>query len=89
MQFAECLSEEAIAAFPPALPLLDDSQITPAIAAAAAALKTNYASAAFNAQILMRGLRDAWLSWHSLPVKHAGQSQCPVARCVTSLLTFP
>jgi hypothetical protein len=31
----------------------------------------------------MRILRDAWTSWHHLPLKHAGQavarSQCPNA----------
>ena len=74
MQFAESLSEEAIAAFPPTLPALDDSQISPAIALAAAKLQKDYTSAASSARNVMRTLRDAWASWHHLPTKHAGQA---------------
>ena len=74
MQFAESFSEEAIAAFPPTLPALDDSQISPAIALAAAKLQKDYTSAASSARNLMRILRDAWTSWHHLPTKHAGQA---------------
>jgi hypothetical protein len=74
MQFAEIFSEEAIAAFPPALPVLDDSQISPAIAAAAAVLQNNYTSAACSARDVIRGLRNAWVSWHNFPTKHSGQT---------------
>jgi ankyrin repeat protein len=74
MHFAEIFSEEAIAAFPPALPVLDDSQISPAIAAAAAVLQNDCSKAASSARDVIRGLRNAWLSWHNFPTKHSGQT---------------
>ena len=74
VQFAEILSEEAIAAFPPTLPALDDSRISPANAVAAAKLQEDYTSAASSARNLMRVLRAIWLSWQSLPTDRAGQA---------------
>ena len=85
MHFAESLSEEAIAAFPPTLPALDDSRISPAIAVAAAKLQKDYTSAASSARNVMRVLRDAWVSWHHLPTKHAAGQAVALSQCCNAV----
>lgn len=62
------LSEEAIMALIttiPALPLVDESQFSPAVLASAAQLRTQYENAASDIQIVLRSMRGAWLTWHS------------------------
>lgn len=66
------LCEEAIIAFEPALPPLQESLVTPAILEIAAQLRARFSDASSNVKVLMRTMRSAWISWHSLPVLTAG-----------------
>jgi hypothetical protein len=66
------LCEEAIIAFDPALPPLQESLVTPAILEVAAQLRARFSDASSNVKVLMRTMRSAWISWHYLPVCTAG-----------------
>ncbi len=66
------LSEEAIASFAPELPPLDESRMSPAEAASAAALREKFASASSKAQVLMVSMREVWMCWNLLPIAPAG-----------------
>jgi hypothetical protein len=67
------LCEEAIATFEPELPPLEESRITPAHSAIASQLRSRFTDASSSVKILMRTMRDVWISWHSLPVVSTGR----------------
>ena len=62
------LSLEASASFPPQLPPLDDSRMTPALASTAADLRARFTTASSDAQALMRMMRDIRMEWDLLPL---------------------
>jgi hypothetical protein len=86
MQLAQCLSQEFIEGLPPALPVFDESRVSPADAGQAAELKKQYTLAAAVAQDAMRSMRKTWLSWAVLPGVSAGQSACI---SLPAILQFP
>ena len=59
-------------AFTPKLPPLDESRMSPAVAATAAALREKFASASSNAKVLMVSMREVWMCWNLLPIMPAG-----------------
>ncbi len=67
------LSEQSVAQFVLDLPFLDEDRLSPALAACAANLRSQFADAASKAQTGIRAMRDAWIAWHtSLPVIYSG-----------------
>jgi hypothetical protein len=69
------LSEEAIASFAPELPPLDESRMSPALAARAAQLRMRFVSATADIQNLTHAMRKVWMHWHRLPVIPLGKLQ--------------
>jgi hypothetical protein len=66
------LSEEAIASFTPELPPLDESCLSPALAASSAQLRLQFMNASSATKNLMYKMREAWMQWHHLPVISVG-----------------
>ena len=66
------LSEESIAAFPFELPALDETRMSPSVAACAATVRNSFTSASSQAQNLMRTMRDAWMQWRIFPTISEG-----------------
>ena len=67
------LSEHSIASFTLELPPLDESRLSPALAAISAQVRIRFMSAASDAQSLMHSMREAWMQWHLLPVIPQGE----------------
>ncbi len=67
------LSEEYIAAFPPELPALDETRMSPSVAACAATVRNSFTRASSQAQSLMRGMRDVWMQWQMFPTISKGK----------------
>jgi hypothetical protein len=70
------LSEQSVAQFMLDLPLLDEDRLSPALAACAANLRSQFTDAASKAQTGIRAMRDAWIMWHALPVISTGIAFC-------------
>ena len=62
------LSEECVAQFMLDLPLLHEDQLSPALLACAAKLRSQFTDASSKAQTGIRDMREAWIAWHALPV---------------------
>jgi hypothetical protein len=67
------LSENSIASFSLELPPLDESRLSPTLAASSAQVRKRFMSAASDAQSLMHSMREAWMQWHLLPVIPQGE----------------
>ena len=67
------LSEHSIASFTLELPPLDESRLSPALAAISDQVRIRFMSAASDAQSLMHSMREAWMQWHLLPVIPQGE----------------
>jgi len=81
--FPSQLSEEAIASFTIDLPPIDQSCMSPQLAAGAAQIRTRFMTASSDAQNLMRTMRSDWMQWHLLPVIYSGKFFVPVRHCIS------